>query len=85
MTLSLAPAELQEITGGLVQPKRQLDELLARGFWRARLVRGKVLLERAHYEAVCAGAVAPGRAPADNARPRVQPHAPQRSPVSPTP
>lgn len=82
MNPTLTPDELAAITGGMVQPKRQLDELLARGFWRARLVRGKIVLERAHYEAVCGGAVAPGRAPVDNARPRVKPHAPPRSPVS---
>jgi len=69
--LVLTAAELERLTGGLTQPRRQLTELRAQGFWRARLVRGQVILERAHYEAVCAGALPPGDRPADN-RPRPQ-------------
>ncbi len=56
----LTDAEIDAITGGLTQPQRQLEELRARGFWRVRLSRAhRVILERAHYEAVCAGAVQP--------------------------
>jgi PRTRC genetic system ThiF family protein len=55
-----------------LQPRRQLEELHRRGFWRARLSRDhKVsILEREHYEAVCRGAVDPaGRAGAILRRP----------------
>ena len=54
----LSEDELRTITR-YSQPSRQLDELLRQGFHRARKGRfGSVLLERAHYEAVCAGRVA---------------------------
>lgn len=47
-----------------VQPSAQLAELRRQGFWRARLGRhGRVILERAHYEAVCAGTEPPQRQP----------------------
>lgn len=56
--LILTDTEVEAIAGGLTQPQRQLEELRRAGFWRARLSRAhKVILERAHYEAVCAGAV----------------------------
>ena len=52
--------EIQELTG-YAQSAKQLAELKDRGFWRARLnAGGRVVLERAHYEAVCAGAVNTG-------------------------
>lgn len=71
-TIALTEAEILQISGGLTQPRRQLAELRARGFWRARLGRhGKVILERAHYHAVCAGALPPGEKKDDN-RPRPQ-------------
>lgn len=56
--LTLSEAQLREVTG-YRQPYKQLAELQRRGFHRARLskVTGKVILERAHYDAVCAGAV----------------------------
>ena len=69
--ITLDKDELVALTG-LMQPRRQVEELLARGFWRARLVHGEAVLERAHYEAVCAGAVAPGTKEADNFRPRLR-------------
>jgi hypothetical protein len=38
------------------RPAEQLEELHRQGFHRARRgADGKVILERAHYEAVCAG------------------------------
>ena len=41
------------------RPGQQLEELHRRGFHRARRARdGSVVLERAHYEAVCAGGIA---------------------------
>lgn len=44
------------------QPSKQLAELHRQGFYRARMGRvGGVVLERAHFEAVCAGrVVSPG-------------------------
>lgn len=64
--LALSPAELVEITR-YRRAGDQLEELHRRGFHRAELGRdGKVLLERAHYEAVCAGVV-------QRERPRVKP------------
>lgn len=49
--------ELQEITGGYVRPADQLRFLLSRGFFRATLHRGRVLLERSHYDAVTRGQI----------------------------
>lgn len=69
--ITLDKDELVKLTG-LTQPRRQVDELRARGFWRARLVHGETVLERAHFEAVCAGAVAPGTQQADHFRPRLR-------------
>jgi hypothetical protein len=54
--LTLSPDELQAITG-YAQPAKQVEELRRQGFWRARRnMAGSVVLERRHYEAVCAGA-----------------------------
>lgn len=54
--LTLTEDELHELTG-YTQPAKQLEELRRRGFHRAYRSRaGRVTLERAHYEAVCAGA-----------------------------
>jgi len=52
----LTPDEIEAVTG-YKQPVKQLAELLRQGFWRARRSRltGAVILERAHYEAVCRG------------------------------
>jgi hypothetical protein len=56
-TIVLSDDELRMITR-YSQPSKQLFELHRQGFHRARLGRvGGVLLERAHYEAVCAGRV----------------------------
>ncbi|MEY2687537.1 MAG: hypothetical protein RL375_1735 [Pseudomonadota bacterium] len=54
--LVLSPAELQAITG-YTQPARQLLELHTLGYFRARRAKitGRVILERAHYDAVCRG------------------------------
>ncbi len=63
MTLILTPAEVEALTG-YRSPAHQLAELLRQGFWRARRsVAGQVVLERAHYEAVCRGEAAPRPAP----------------------
>lgn len=64
----LTPAEVEALTD-YRQPAAQLAELHRQGYWRARRARmtGRVLLERAHYEAVARGADQPpstaGRAP----------------------
>lgn len=55
--IALEPEELERLTG-YEQPVRQLQALKDAGFWRARMnARHEVILERAHYEAVCNGAV----------------------------
>lgn len=53
--LILSPEEIQAVTR-YKQPAAQLRELHRQGFWRARRSKadGKVVLERAHYEAICA-------------------------------
>jgi hypothetical protein len=55
--LLLSPEEVKRVSGGYTQAAKQLEELLRQGFWRARRARvtGEIILERAHYEAVCAG------------------------------
>lgn len=60
----LAPEELREITG-YKRSAEQHAELLRQGFYRARRSRldGHVILERPHYDAVCAGASAPANEP----------------------
>lgn len=56
MTITLNSDELAGVTGYRT-PKRQLEELHRQGFYRARIAAtGNVILERAHYDAVCAGA-----------------------------
>lgn len=72
MSLCLTPEEIAELTGGLVQPRSQVKRLHERGFARARLERGKAVLERAHYEAVCRGEFAGGPEKRDTPRPRPQ-------------
>lgn len=53
--LTLTAAEIEEITG-FAQPCKQLETLHNQGFVRAHRTRdGRVILERAHYVAVCSG------------------------------
>jgi hypothetical protein len=53
--LTLSADELRDLTG-YRQPAAQLRELHRQGFSRARRDRlGRVVLERAHYDAVAAG------------------------------
>ncbi len=72
--VTLTQGQIRKLAGGLTQPRRQLTELHKRGFWRARLgTDGRVVLETAHYQAVCAGALPPGAVKGDTAsRPRLQ-------------
>ena len=56
MTIILTSDELDRVTGYRT-PKRQMQELHRQGFYRARIgATGNLILERAHYDAVCAGA-----------------------------
>lgn len=63
--VTLTEQQVVDLSGGYEQPARQLRALHARGYWRAYIGKnGKVVLERAHYEAVSSGlATAPARAP----------------------
>jgi hypothetical protein len=64
--LTLTHDELVEVTS-YQRPADQLRELHRRGFTRARRgSAGQVILERAHYEAVCSGRLAAN----DPSRPR---------------
>lgn len=66
--LTLTPAELEELTNGLKQPAAQLKELHRQGFVKACRPRmGRVVLYRAHYEAVLAGREPAPGAPVQNA------------------
>lgn len=67
MNITLSSGELEAITG-YKRPGDQLVELQRQGFSRARRSRttGDIILERAHYDAVCAGAK-------PDQRPRVRP------------
>lgn len=60
----LTRAELKQLTG-YKRPAEQLADLLRQGFYRARRSRvdGSVILERPHYDAVCAGASMPANEP----------------------
>lgn len=70
MSLTLTREEIIELSG-YEQPRKQLDALRELGFWRARLGRrGGVILERAHYDAVCRGAAQPE---AMRERPKLRP------------
>lgn len=79
MTLRLSDAELVEVSGGYTQTSRQLEALRAAGFWRARLDDdGKVILDRSHYLAVCAGAIGPvRRKPRKEKQPRKRERTPE--------
>jgi len=56
MSITVSEDELIALTG-YKDPGCQLRELLRQGFFRARRSprTGSVVLERAHYDAVCAG------------------------------
>jgi hypothetical protein len=56
--LTLDDTELLELTG-YRRPSDQLRFLLERGFHRATIHRGRVLLERTHYDAVTRGQMGP--------------------------
>jgi hypothetical protein len=65
--LTFSADELVEITGGYVRQADQLRILRDRGFHRAAILRGVLVLERSHYDAVTRGQAA------EASRPRVKP------------
>lgn len=77
MDLTLSQAEIQRVSGGYKRAGDQLRELHRQGFYRARIgkVTREVILERAHYDAVCAGT---GPANQETFRPQVKPPSLQR-------
>ncbi|MBT2300417.1 DUF4224 domain-containing protein [Variovorax paradoxus] len=54
MSLILTEAELIELTGYKIATM-QINELRRQGFYRARMGRRGVVLERGHYDAIVAG------------------------------
>lgn len=66
-SLTFSPAELVEVTGGYVRQADQLRILHARGFHRAEILRGVLVLERSHYDAVTRGQAV------EASRPKVKP------------
>jgi hypothetical protein len=68
----LSGDEISALTGGMMQISAQVRDLHAQGFVRARIKRGRVILERAHFEAVCAGRFAKAIPEIDTPRPRVK-------------
>jgi hypothetical protein len=66
--LTLGETELRDITGGYTRQADQLRVLHERGFFRAAIIRGVLVLERSHYDAVTRAQH--GAAPA--ARPRLK-------------
>lgn len=59
-TLRLTAEEIAELCPGLTQPAAMVRHLKEQGFVRARIQAGQIILERAHYEAVCRGEFAAG-------------------------
>lgn len=61
----LGETELVRITGGYTRPADQLRVLHSRGFFRAAILRGQLVLERSHYDAVTRAQLGdtPGRRP----------------------
>lgn len=77
--LNLSEQEVRDASGGYTQAARQLRELHARGFTRAyipKVGRKRVILERAHYDAVVRGHFAAPAPQEPAARP---PAAPDRA------
>ena len=64
MSATLDKSEIHHVTG-YTRAADALAELLRQGFYRARRSPsdGAVILERPHYDAVCAGAAGPANEP----------------------
>lgn len=60
MSIVLTTDELLQLTG-YRRPSEQLKELHRQGFYRARIGPQGVVLERAHFDAVCRGINEPQR------------------------
>ena len=73
MTILLPEEEIVAVAGGYLRPGDQLRELHRQGFYRARRSRvtGRIVLERAHYDAICAGARSE-QAPVPRVRPTLR-------------
>ncbi len=71
---TLSAEEVRSLCGGYVQPSKQLKMLHELGYWRAWRSRltGKVILERAHAEAVGRGQDAKMQAPALRPAPKLR-------------
>jgi hypothetical protein len=69
--LILSADELQALTGrSSKRPAIQLEILQKRGFHRAHInAGGRLVLERAHYDAICRGETGP----AERRRPQITP------------
>ena len=65
--------QVERLSGGYKRPSDQLRALHALGYYRARIgkVSREVVLERAHYDAVCAGQGAASND--DQHQPKVRP------------
>jgi hypothetical protein len=71
--LLLSKAEIERLTS-YARPGDQLAELRRQGFHRARRNRlGEVVLERAHYDAVCTRGCNASDAEDDRPRPKLRP------------
>lgn len=68
--ITLQQDELLALTG-YKRPNDQLRVLLKRGFSRAYIQNGRLVLERAHYDAVCRGEGGTVTASAGRRRPQV--------------
>lgn len=68
--ITLQQDELQALTG-YKRPNDQLRVLLKRGFTRAHVQNGRLVLERAHYDAVCRGEAV--QAASGRLRPQITP------------
>ncbi len=64
MSITLSGDEIEAITG-YKRPADQLPELRRQGFHRARrsTTTGEIILERAHYDAICAVGTQMGKGP----------------------
>ena len=68
--IALSADEIASVTG-YKRPADQLAELHRQGFYRARRspTTGRIIVERAHFDAVCAGAIS---TPSPRVRPYVK-------------
>jgi hypothetical protein len=71
MDAILNEEEVRALTG-YAKPSAQLRELHRQGFYRARRARlaGRIILERAHFDAVCRGVIG---VPESRPRPKLMP------------